>query len=701
MFVSFLLPDVDRGSGPLYHWVMLAQMARFSPREIIFLADEAYFDEGAVPYGQTLSIGGLSFACPDKERFDAHRKITLSGAALAPLYERFGNHLDVFREILTQSVPSLVQEIETKLDGIDNAEIEAFLTWCNVPSLNEIARKRNAPVIHNEIGPLRGDLYVDTAYFDFLGVNGHTAASRWSSSKELATELTGVELLSPERLRGVLVVDQARIDAVAGAELDETYALGVALQVQDDSNAIAFGNGWNDLRLLYDAISHYPPEGVLVRSHPQARLTYRGGLGVVDNSSDSLEFLSRVERVISVNSSLLAEAALWGVPFQAKGDCPFSCLAEDAPGGLATGEDKCVWLNAFFLGYLMPAKFLFDPDYYRWRLIKDRSLGQRLQKHISAYQETVATLPALKKSIDASSAARITRFSASWSQEMSLERRLKIAIETIARLRKEIAERDDQINGARNWQEEAERVWDAHEWFRKRIEAFDTEQAGWNAEQTEWRNTLNDLLKGVIASGDDVDLEDDKSDMAFHVKKLYELRHAFELGLARQQQLEGELAKEKEAAIGLRGELRLEEERHHHAFDMLMREKKELATRMEMESERMQHELEAERAYWDAELARMKSATAASSGRLESLETELKLWQDRASELAHQRASLDTRLGELEQMARVARLEQENVHEQSALLQRQLDGLTARLERLYASKLSLKERVSGRVSNMP
>ena len=634
MFVSFLLPYVDRGAGPLYHWIMLAQMARFSPEEIVFLGDETYFDENAVPYGQDLSVGGVSFVCPDKERFDAHRKIALSSATLAPLYERFGNHLDVFREVLTHSVPSLVLEIEGALGDIDGAGIEAFLTWCNVPSLNEVARSLGVPVIHNEVGPLRAGLYVDTAYFDFVGVNGHTAAARWTSTEELVAELVGVELLSPEQLRGLLVADPARVEAVASTESAKTYKLGIALQVQDDSNAIAFGHGWTELRLLYEAISHYSPEDILVRSHPQARLIYRGGLGIADDSQDSLDFLNRVERVLSVNSSLLAEAALWEVPFQAKGDCPFSCLAEDAPGGMAVGEDRRIWLNAFFLGYLIPAKLLFDPEYYRWHLAENRSLGQRIQKHISAYHETRVALPALKLSGGTPMAKEMTRFPANWTRAFSLDKRLKIANDTIGRLIKEIEGRDEQISGTRNWQAEAEQVWESHEWLRKRTEALIMEQTEWRAEQAEWRAALNDLLRAVIDPENPADDSEKEGLIAPCVEQLHELRRAFELRLTHQQQLESELAKEKEAVVGLKGELKSKEERHDQVSEVLRREKEELVARMEMESERMQRELDA-------------------------------------------------------------------VHEQSELLRRQLEVLTVRLERLYARKLSLKERVTGRISNMP
>ena len=43
MFVSFLLPHIDRGHGPLFEWVMLLQASRFRPGELAFVADDRYF----------------------------------------------------------------------------------------------------------------------------------------------------------------------------------------------------------------------------------------------------------------------------------------------------------------------------------------------------------------------------------------------------------------------------------------------------------------------------------------------------------------------------------------------------------------------------------------------------------------------------------------------------------------------------------
>lgn len=693
MFVSFLLPYIDRGAGPLYHWIMLAQMAKFSPGEIVFLADRAYFEESTIPYGEELSIGTFSFICPDEKVFKEHQKIVLSRTSLESLYDRSKNHLDVFREVLTRRISGLTEEIDQALMRVYNVgEIEAFLTWCNCPSLNEVAQRLGVPVIHNEIGPLRGELYRDTAYFDFQGVNGQTTPSSWTSTENLVKELSGINLMSPAQIRGVLVRNHHRFENISVSEIKKTFGVGVALQVQDDSNAIAFSNGWNDIRLLYEAISSYSPEDVLVRSHPLARLTYRGGLGVADDSADSLEFLARVKRVQSINSSVLAEAALWEVPFRALGDCSFRCLAEDFPGGQGGDDEKRTWLNAFFLGYLIPGELLFNVEYYRWRLSEGPSLGQLVEKHLTIYKGLGEALPALGAS-DTSTSPSITRFAASWTQKMSLPRRLKIAEATIERLVGEIEAKEKDASKARNWQSEAERVWESHEWLRHRIEELD-------GEHRKWHNALNNFLSTSTVGNASTDRSDTDSLAAAQLEQLAEIKRAFAEELALRKQLESEIAGQKEVLANLREELKIKDERHEEALGLLRGEKEDLISRVEVELDRMKREWDVERSCLEMELGRMKSIAAESGQHLESLEKELVLWQGRATDLTSERSSLDARIEELESLTQAARAEQESIHAQSLLLRQQLELITGRLEKLYVSRLSLKERVLGRINNL-
>lgn len=442
MFVSFLLPKVDRGAGPLFHWVMLAQMSRFHPDEIAFLGDQQYFDEEVVPFGEVLQVGGFRFRCPDREEFARYTKVCLDSRRLNELYRDGRSHLDVFRDVLCEPQQVLTECIEQALSELGNdlpSEVEAFLTWCNCPSLGKVADSRGIPVIHNELGPLRSPLYRGTVYFDFEGVNGNTSASRWADSTWLREQMLGADLLEPDSLRGLLVQDVAR--AQENFAPSERFEIGVALQVQDDSNCIAFNRGWNELRLIYDAATRYPAQQVLVRPHPHARFLYRGGIGVTDSSRDSVEFLSKVDRVVAINSSVLAEAALWGVPFEAKGDCPVVGLGEGRPGGMsASVVDRTLWLDAFFLAYLVPAEALFDKDYYRWRLAARRTLGECYQRHMR-YMEVLRQvhLPAIGVPDKAEELGKDpVRRPAAWTRSTSLEARAIHAERELVRVQEEL-----------------------------------------------------------------------------------------------------------------------------------------------------------------------------------------------------------------------------------------------------------------------
>lgn len=467
MFISFLLPCVDRGAGPLFHWVMLAQMARMGPEEVVFVGDPAYFDPQHIPFGEVLKLGQFAFTCPTREEFARYRTHVLNTDLLRELYGAQRSHLDVFRTLLTEPVPQLERAIEQILDDVKDQDVEAFLSWCNCPSLEEVAHRRKMPVIHNEIGPLRSPLYRDTVYFDLRGVNGNTTPRTWTA-ETLREQMLGVAPMSADALRGRLVVDAARVREQMDKGDAGRHAIGVALQVEDDSNVVAFNEGWDALDLMYYALTRQPPEQVLVRSHPGARFAYRGGLGVRDDSADALAFLARCDLVVSINSSLLAEAALWEVPFLAMGDTPFASLGVEASAQLDTGERQLL-LTALFLGYLAPIDLLFDLDYYRWRLEAPRSLAECMERHWPDTAEPV-TWPALGGGAVAEAPAFPRRGAATWTAELSLEHRIRRMSAELERAHAELDEREALVKDLARWRGEAEKVWDNHEWLRGRVE---------------------------------------------------------------------------------------------------------------------------------------------------------------------------------------------------------------------------------------
>lgn len=547
MFVSFLMPHVDRGAGPLFHLIMLLQMSRFAPEDICFIGDDACFAEEHVPFGETLALGTIEFTCVDQERFRAYRKATIPFDAVAPLYAGGRSHLDAFRDLLTGVQAPLVTALGAALETLSVApqEIEAFLTWANCPSLSSLAAGLGKPVIHNELGPFRGPSYQDTVYFDFQGVNGNTTPSTaWHDHAALAAELDGVALLPGGELRSLLYrgtvpevqeaapeetreeeqedsqqeaqvesLEEAREEVPEAASeeagepaAEETsqeapqdvagaarrYAVGVALQVEDDSNTLAYGRGYDAIRLLYQALRNQAPEQVLVRSHPGARLAYRGGLGDTDASPSSLAFLQRIGHLLTINSSVAAEAALWNVPYTTLGDTPFSVMSRpletsgdvgaaapvlpdqgaDAPLQPHEAEADSVpdpLLNALMLGYLVPSALLFDPEYYRWR-IAGASLGACIARHLETLRRDIVdegadSLPGLAGTEAALGAGVPHQNAALWSASRSLTR-------TIAALDVQVAALAQQLSAAIS---ERDKNWEERCWFQTNLQSVEQE----------------------------------------------------------------------------------------------------------------------------------------------------------------------------------------------------------------------------------
>jgi predicted nucleic acid-binding Zn-ribbon protein len=512
MFVSFLMPHVDRGAGPLFHLIMLLQMSRFAPDEVCFIGDDAYFDEKHVPFGEVLALGSLRFSCVSQERFRAYRKAAVPFAAVASLYAHERSHLDAFQALLADAHPPLSAAISSALDqlAVVRDEIEAFLTWSNCPSLSALAVELGKPVIHNELGPLRAPSYQDTVYFDFQGVNGNTTPARdWMDRDALAAGLDGLPALTGEALRRLLYCGP--LPAAAG-EGTPRYPLGVALQVEDDSNTLVYGRGYDAVRLLYRAQRDLAPEQVLVRSHPGARMGYRGGLGVCDSSPSSLAFLQRIDHLLTINSSVAAEAALWNIPYTVLGDTPFSVLSVplNAPrAAAAPAPASNLVLNALLLGYLVPSNFLFDPDYYRWRLA-GATLRDCIARHLEVLKRNAThvqapLLPAPEApaaaaaAVPAAASAIPHRNAALWTATRSLSRDADALQKRIAGLEAEllaaVAERD------KNWDERC--------WFKTNLERLEQELAALGDERDTLRLALakqqaeTDVLKHCIEANAD------------------------------------------------------------------------------------------------------------------------------------------------------------------------------------------------------
>ena len=393
MFLSFLHPFPIRNTEAPYLWVFYKQAMHFSPDEICFMGSESYFFDPSYYQAQDRwefrdeCRQSNAYAIPSKKKIDLYPKYIFDQDIFAPLTEKYQHCSNMaWQYLLTHDYPPLSEAIENIVKEIiaSGIHIEAFLAWCNTPSLDKIAKKYSTPVIYNEVGPLRNPFYLSTAYWDRSGVNGHTSARKryLRFCEEFQNSKDKPEIFSLQQLQRLFML---RRD---GTECQTEYPAGVPLQVENDSNMLAYSNGFNNLNLCDAVNGRYAKDEILIRKHPGGHFLLAGNdFGVTDASPSSLSFICKCQTIYTINSSVGLEALLQGKDAVAYGDCPYQFIT-----GIKNADERLLALNFFVFCYLMPYAMLYDIEYYRWLLHE--------QEELKIFEQNKAIYKVLKENKD-------------------------------------------------------------------------------------------------------------------------------------------------------------------------------------------------------------------------------------------------------------------------------------------------------------
>lgn len=374
MIAAFLLPFPLRGYRAPYLWVYYRLLSSFDER-VLFITSEDYLCDPDTWRDQnrwelhTCNTQRLGYEVPTREQMDAHDyRFVSSGVLDALLLACGGNPLLAFKRMLSERVPCLDVAFDLIMSNLQARDIEVVLTWCNCPSLSAAAGKVGIRVLHLEMGPLRWPHYRPTAYVDFSGANGHSEAEQ----RYCVSGFNGAGL-STEMQHDFFFVDE--LTATPGA----LASLGVALQVEDDSNLLAFGNGFDNQGLLAYALFYHADDDVLVRAHPGSLFDLKPGRFAVDDSTSSLAFIQRCNKLLTINSSVGLEALLMGKPVEVLGDCPhrFITRTDDA-------YERSARLTFYLFAYLVPLQLVYELAYLRFRL-SGPSEAEIVARHLDAY----------------------------------------------------------------------------------------------------------------------------------------------------------------------------------------------------------------------------------------------------------------------------------------------------------------------------
>jgi len=264
--------------------------------------------------------------------------------------------------------------------------IAAIVTPINCRSLEDVAGYLGIPVIHLEGGAIREPTFKFSSFMlDFRGVNGNSEFDiRYNQSKYAGLTPT----LSLSALQNKILSEHYK--SYLQAPIEAEYEVGVVLQVEDDSNSVAFSNGWTSLDLIFKARQVFPPELILIRDHPLAhfRLTNPDNMGVIDQSASSIEFIRRCKRILTVNSSVAFEAILLGVPTYILGDSPLRSMAYNTFDRHVREQLKPISdieerLNFYCFNYIIPRSLWMNQEYFDFRLRKPTE-GEIRKRHLEA-----------------------------------------------------------------------------------------------------------------------------------------------------------------------------------------------------------------------------------------------------------------------------------------------------------------------------
>lgn len=178
-------------------------------------------------------------------------KIEVPDSLLDELYDQSGDGLSFLNQISTVNYSNYVNFLLEQLVLLRiSKRIFAGISLVNDKSFHTVCQIIGIPIIYSEAGPIRTPGFsFGTYFFDFSGVNGN-------HSFEITFPQSKIELDKDKFLPTSKILDNL-YGVNYGKHLNSEahdYEIGVALQVEDDSNLISFSNGFDSLRLLFKAL---------------------------------------------------------------------------------------------------------------------------------------------------------------------------------------------------------------------------------------------------------------------------------------------------------------------------------------------------------------------------------------------------------------------------------------------------------------
>lgn len=288
--------------------------------------------------------------------------------ALVTQRKSYNNAMAYVQAESWKELEDLLDKYFTDIEKKYNEKIDAVITLCYYPALQNAAEKHNIKVINFELGLFRHPCYLKTAYYSYTDLynNDSEQEERFRNFTE-DFKASDFPLLSRKEILAVFLTDQY-LYYLSQTERRPDYEIGVALGYATWIINLRY-TFYNDEELMFRIKQKYESGSFLVRKHPgdPAKAQYPAYIEAEDKSPNTIEFILKCKGIASLCSNVSMEAAFWGRRSYAMLGAPASYMQmHDLDDDSESFSDA--YLNYFAFCYLIPYNLLTDTEYLTWRL---------------------------------------------------------------------------------------------------------------------------------------------------------------------------------------------------------------------------------------------------------------------------------------------------------------------------------------------
>lgn len=265
---------------------------------------------------------------------------------------------------------------EEKLEGIFVSQ-EAF------ESVRQIGNQYKVPVIPYSFSAIRKvHGYKETLFLAQMDGNLY-CSDEVKKTYESYRKEEHEEICTDNRDILVLFGKECNFPLLKVLESEPTHEIGLCTSAFTATPHHLAKYHYTDDDLYYECHKKYPQDMIRVRQHP-VQMDWAGNSRAM-MKNDPATFVLSCRRIATISSQIIIKAMLWGRTACAVRDVlPFAFACEKKLDATETVSKEL--LNYLIFVYLIPMKYMFSSEYWRWRK-SEPAQEEIAKKHLRYYGE--------------------------------------------------------------------------------------------------------------------------------------------------------------------------------------------------------------------------------------------------------------------------------------------------------------------------